>query len=51
MPIEVIPIPQPSHTEKFIGSGTYTSIRAALVERLTTLDSQKDIALSTDMDA
>jgi hypothetical protein len=34
-----------------LGSGTYTSIRAALVERLTTLDSQKDIALSTDMDA
>jgi hypothetical protein len=34
-----------------LGSGTYTSIRAALVERLATLDSQKDIALSTDIDA
>jgi hypothetical protein len=34
-----------------LGSGTYTSIRAALVERLATLDSQKDIALSTDIDS
>jgi hypothetical protein len=30
-----------------LGSGTYTSIRAALVERLAALDSQKDIAFST----
>jgi NAD(P)-dependent dehydrogenase (short-subunit alcohol dehydrogenase family) len=34
-----------------LGSGTYTSIRAALIERLATLDGQKDIALSTDIDA
>ncbi len=34
-----------------LGSGTYSSIRATLVERLATLDSQKDIALSTDIDA
>ena len=34
-----------------LGRGTYTSIRAALVERLAALDSQKDIALSTDIDA
>jgi NAD(P)-dependent dehydrogenase (short-subunit alcohol dehydrogenase family) len=34
-----------------LGSGTYTSIRAALVERLAALDSQKDIAFSTDIDA
>lgn len=34
-----------------LGSGTYTSIRAALVDRLAVLDAQKDIALSTDLDA
>ena len=34
-----------------LGSGTYTSIRAALIERLAALESQKEIALSTDIDA
>jgi NAD(P)-dependent dehydrogenase (short-subunit alcohol dehydrogenase family) len=33
------------------GQRHVTSIRAALVERLAALDSQKDIALSTDIDA
>jgi len=33
-----------------LGSGTYTSIRAALVDRLAVLDAQKDIAFSTDFD-
>lgn len=31
-----------------LGSDAYTSIRAALVDRLAALDAQKDIALSTD---
>jgi NAD(P)-dependent dehydrogenase (short-subunit alcohol dehydrogenase family) len=34
-----------------LGSTAYTSIRAVLVERLAALDTQKDIALSTDADA
>jgi NAD(P)-dependent dehydrogenase (short-subunit alcohol dehydrogenase family) len=34
-----------------LGSDTYTMVRAALVERLTALDAQKDIALSVDADA
>ncbi len=34
-----------------LGSTAYTSIRAALVDRLATLDAQKDIARSTDVDA
>jgi hypothetical protein len=29
----------------------YTSIRAALLDRLAALDAQKDIALATDVDA
>ena len=33
-----------------LGSTAYTSIRAALADRLGTLDAQKDIALSTDVD-
>jgi NAD(P)-dependent dehydrogenase (short-subunit alcohol dehydrogenase family) len=33
-----------------LGSGTYTSIRAALMDRLAVLDAQKDIAWSTDFD-
>jgi hypothetical protein len=31
-----------------LGSSTYTSIRAALTDRLAVLDAPKDIALSTD---
>ena len=31
-----------------LGGGTYTSVRAALVDRLAVLDAQKDIAFSTD---
>jgi NAD(P)-dependent dehydrogenase (short-subunit alcohol dehydrogenase family) len=34
-----------------LGSTAYTSIRAALEDRLAALDAQKDIALSTDADA
>jgi NAD(P)-dependent dehydrogenase (short-subunit alcohol dehydrogenase family) len=34
-----------------MGSGTYASIHAALSERLAALEAQKDIALSTDIDA
>jgi hypothetical protein len=33
-----------------LGSTAYTSIRAALTDRLDALDAQKDIALSTDVD-
>jgi hypothetical protein len=33
-----------------LSSITYSSIRAALIDRLAALDSQKDIALSTDID-
>jgi len=34
-----------------LGSTAYTSIRAALVDRLADLDAQRDIARSTDVDA
>ena len=34
-----------------LGRGAYASVRAALVDRLAALDAQKEIALSTDMDA
>lgn len=34
-----------------LGSDAYTKIRAALVGRLAALDAQKDLALSTDVDA
>jgi hypothetical protein len=34
-----------------LGSTAYTSIRAALVDRLAALDAQKDIAVTTDVDA
>jgi NAD(P)-dependent dehydrogenase (short-subunit alcohol dehydrogenase family) len=34
-----------------LGSTAYTSIRAALVDRLAALDAQKEIALSTDVDS
>jgi len=34
-----------------LGSGTYVSIRAALLSRLAVLEAQKEIALSTDVDA
>ena len=33
-----------------LGSGAYTQVRAALVDRLAVLDAQKDIAFSTDID-
>jgi hypothetical protein len=33
-----------------MGSSSYTSIRAALVQRLAELDAQKEITLSTDAD-
>ena len=32
-----------------LGSGTYSSIRNALLSRLEALDAQKDITLSTDI--
>jgi NAD(P)-dependent dehydrogenase (short-subunit alcohol dehydrogenase family) len=42
---------RPAPKRLALGSGTYTSIRAALMDRLAVLDAQKDIALSTDFDA
>jgi hypothetical protein len=33
-----------------LGSSAYTSIRAALMDRLTALDAQKESALATDVD-
>ncbi len=33
-----------------LGSGAYTQVRAALVDRLAVLDAQKDLAFSTDLD-
>ena len=34
-----------------LGSGAFSAIRATLLDRLAALDAQKDIALSTEMDA
>ncbi len=34
-----------------LGSGSYTSIRAALLDRLAVLEASKDVTLSTDIDA
>jgi hypothetical protein len=34
-----------------LGSTAYTSIRAALVDRLAALDAQREIARSADVDA
>ena len=45
--VEVSPAPR----RLALGSGPYSSIRAALAERLATLEAQKDISLSTDIDA
>jgi hypothetical protein len=38
----------PAPTRLALGSGTYASVRAALVDRLAVLDARKDIALATD---
>jgi hypothetical protein len=40
----------PAPKRLVLSSSAYTSIRAALVDRLADLDSQKVIALSTDLD-
>jgi NAD(P)-dependent dehydrogenase (short-subunit alcohol dehydrogenase family) len=40
----------PAPKRLVLGSAAYISVRAALVDRLAALESQKDIALSTDVD-
>ena len=44
--VDIVPAPK----RIAMGSGAYDGIRAALVERLATLDAQKETALSTDLD-
>ncbi len=41
----------PAPRRLLLGSNAYAQVRAALVERLAALDAQKDVALSTELDA